>query len=561
LRALGVFAAILTLVLAPTAALAHGGSYQPPGTEGGPGFQVPPDVVARSRGPLTAGGWSRWWASNKERYLNLMGRLQVSAGPVTGGGRTTDEIRVQKLHAWRETLVPLFIEAVADDNPRMRATAAIALGKTQDPRGSEPLRRLVLKDPDDSVRASAVIALGLLGREGDLLFLDGRLCNVHENSRRRAFAAFAIGMIGGDDAAASLVRFVTDRLPLWREGAKSKERLLVSAYFGLGLTGSADAAPLLREVAIDDREELVVRTAAILGLGRLGDRESLVPLGKILGEVSTRAILRAPTATAIASIATLEDHLAIRHLIDASKGERDMATMHRALIGLGPIRAKRVYRHLSTVFRDASNATRPVAALSLGFQRNPQAASLLRKALTEDVNPGRRGSYCLALGLIGDRSAARLLEKELTDSPADGSKRWAALGLGLMQAVGARDTLVDEYRATDRPGLRTNLCVALLLLGDRRGTLLLRDMLADGNVITGQMSAAVTLGAVRAYDAAPKLVDLFRNKKTEESVRIYAVVGLGFLADPEPIPRLARLGADGYRQSGTGLLQEVLSIL
>ncbi len=49
--------------------------------------------------------------------------------------------------------------------------------------------------------------------------------------------------------------------------------------------------------------------------------------------------------------------------------------------------------------------------------------------------------------------------------------------------------------------------------------------------------------------------------KTDDSLRLYAIVGLGFLADPEPIPRLARLGADGYSQSGTAVLREVLSIL
>lgn len=559
--------AAVALLASATVAWGHGGTFQAPGSGDDPGYQVPPSVVDRGPPPapdlrreITGSSWSRWWDANKDAHLELLERLLDPPGAETAGsGPTRRQILHTRQAELREAIVPLLIEVLTKDpSPRVRATAAVALGKTGDPRGSEPLRKAALSDPDDSVQAAGIIALGLLGRGADLPFLDSRLADVHENSRRRAFAAFSMGMIGGDDAAVALVRWKQDRLPLWREGSLGKQRLLAAALAALGMTGSPDGHPTLRKSAFDDREEDELRVASILGLGRAGDRSSIDELVRLLTERGTRTPLRRAAAVALGLACGAEDRKPQVALMEVSREDSDAGVRQAAIFGLARQRHLRVEVHLMRLFAAAEGADRAELALALGIQRGESSATLLAAELKQGP-PAGRAAYCIALGLLGDPTAVPVLEAEFRDRK--GAVREAALALGLLRAVASRDAIHDRLAPEVDPRVRADLAVALALVGDARAPSVLLEMFEDTDSVRARLTAAVTLGVLRRFDTAPRLLDAIRDQRRDEDSRIYAMVGLGFMVDPNPVPQLGALGSCGYGDIDLPTLREVLSIL
>ena len=106
-----------------------------------------------------------------------------------------------------------------------------------------------------------------------------------------------------------------------------------------------------------------------------------------------------------------------------------------------------------------------------------------------------------------------------------------------------------------------NLAIALGLMHDPASRAYLRDTLKDGGSIYERGSAAMALGVLRRNDAVPELIAVYENKRDQDMVRAFAVVSLGVLADPSPIPQLARFSIDNNYTIGMDPLNEVLSIL
>ena len=92
-----------------------------------------------------------------------------------------------------------------------------------------------------------MLLLPLLGREEGLVFLDEVLSNPKESTRYRSFAAFSMGLIGGPDAGAALLRFVDPKMgPKFSGGSRRQPGLMASTFIALGLSGAEEAVPVLR---------------------------------------------------------------------------------------------------------------------------------------------------------------------------------------------------------------------------------------------------------------------------------------------------------------------------
>src|SRR5689334_1624344 len=127
----------------PATAFAHGGSYAPPVT-GQPGNPQVPPGTADAPGGTTR--WETWWAANKEYFLRLGEQMREDDGPVSEGlGGKKPRVSAAAARETRDAaapaaLVPLFVEALADESFEVRTAAAIALGKTGDADGGKALR-------------------------------------------------------------------------------------------------------------------------------------------------------------------------------------------------------------------------------------------------------------------------------------------------------------------------------------------------------------------------------------------------------------------------------------
>ncbi len=555
-------AAAALLLCAPAAAFAHGGSFAPP--QGGSAPQVPPGTADP---PTPTTRWETWWAANKDYYLRLGEQMRDDVdGPTSGvsGPRkkpeSKEEVRAARDAIVRESLVPLFLEALKDENFEVRTAAAIALGKTGAPEASKPLREAALKDVHKDVRDSAVLALGILGRPADIPFLDGLLRDVREQTRFRAFAAFSLGLIGGDDAAAALLTFAGTDADSRAVFEHEQSELVASTFVAMGLSDAERVLPCLRSALVNVRFDDSVHAFVMLSLGRLRDRESLGSAGAAL--VSAKdADLRRSAAIALGKIAHADDAAAVEALLRAVRGDPDLAVRQFAAVALGGIADARIRDELESLFDDSALPSRPFLALALALAHDADAAPKLRDALAKETDESTRSSYCVALALLGDGASAPVIERQLHEKGRIWLQGYAALALGMLRSIGSADELFRMLGEETDPRLRANLAVGLGLLQDPRAKdWLVKTLHAEGTVYE-RGGAAMAMGVLRMNKAVPDLVDVYRNHKEQELVRAFSVVALGLIADPSPFPKLARFAIDNNYGLRVDPLNEVLSIL
>jgi HEAT repeat protein len=555
-------------------AFAHGGDYvQPPpdpvapppggGAPGGP--QVPPGT-SDPPSPLTR--WETWWAANKEVFLRLNEAMREDAAPESRGltgdsahsNAPTAEQRAARDAAVREAIVPLLIEALGDTSFEVRTSAAIALGKAGRPEAAKALREAAVKDKHKDVRDSALLALGLLGRSGEIPFLDAVLTDRDAGTRHRSFAAFALGLIGGEDAAASLLMFADGRPGNPSTFANAQPPLIASTFVAMGLTGDPRVLPVLRRALADaNAYDENVRSFVVLSLGRMKDRESLPDLARML-VVERDPGLRRSAAVALGKIATPADTAAVEGLLAALADDRDEMVRHFAAMSLGGLKDPAVCERVAKQFGAARTSARPFIALSLGVAGHAPAAPLLRAALAKETDESVQASYCIALGLLKDHESAPLMEKALKDRGLIWLQGYAALSLGMMGHADSAALLNARLAAETDPRLRANLAVALGLLHDPAAkTWLVKTLKSDGSVFE-RGGAAMAMGVLRMNSAVPDLAGIFSDKKEQDLVRAFSVVALGLIADPSPVPKLARFAIDNNYSLSVDPLNEVLSI-
>ncbi len=567
LRFVGPLFAVAALA---SAAFAHGGSFSPPGGGVPAGPQIPPGTADP---PTPTTRWETWWAANKESYLRLAEQMRNDDDPTSrglGGGKPKADVSAAELRklrddATRDALVPVFVEALSDESFEVRTAAAVALGKTGAAEGSKPLRETSVKDKHKDVRDSAVLSLGLLGRPIDIPFLDARLRDEKENPRHRAFAGFALGLIGGEDAAAALLRFAEgspDKPPTFEHEPPA---LISSVFVAMGLTGDPRVAPTLRQALANPRYDENVHAFCVLSLGRMKDRESLADFGALLSQErpSQRDVgLRRSAAIALGRIAKAEDKTSVDALLGAANGDPDEMVRQFAAIAVGGIADDAVRTRLEKMFDDATAPARPFLALALALAHDVKAEPALVAALAKETDESTRSSYCIALALLGDREAAPLIQKQLDERGRVWLNGYAALSLGLLHYVEAADVLNQRLTTDNDPRLRGNLAVGLGLMHDPRSKAwLLATLKKQEGTVYERGGAAMALGVLRLDGAAPEIVNVYRDKGEKEMVRAFAVVSLGLIADPSPVPKLSRFAIDNNYTLAIDPLNEVLTIL
>ncbi len=555
-------ACLALLVIAGSApvAFAHGGAFRGPNAGGGqPSGGVPPGT-ADPPGPVTA--WQAWWSANKEFHLRLHERMRDEPADITPSLRDDPAARLAR-RAREDTrvrarLVPIFLEALNDDSFEVRTAAAIALGKTKDERAAEPLRRALFKDTHKDVRDSALLALGMLGGDENLPFLVEFLNDKQQATRRRSFAAFGLGMVGGDDSTAMLLRFLGKTA---RSGAPSREQppLVASCLVALGLADRPAAAlPALNKVVVSKHHDDMVRSYAGLGIGRLEQRESLDLLVRLMKD--SKAVVRRSAVIGVGKVATSDDDDAVKALFRAFD-DADPNVRHFAAVALGRMGNDDILVKLEKKFAKGKSSDRPFLALALGLAGRDTAARTVRRALAEERNKHVRGAYCIALGLMGDRDAVPLLEAAAADKGHIWLSSYGALALAMLQSGSSAPLLREKLADSNDPRHRMNLAIALGLLHDPAARRYLKETLHGDGSIYERGSAAMAFGVLRRNESVTDLLGVYRNKKDQDLVRAFAVVSLGVLADPSPIPQLARFSIDNNYTIGMDPLNEVLSIM
>ena len=593
-----------------------GGGPQPPGAGGPGGTNTPSKRPLRKSASFES--WLFWWNYNKDEILNLKRRLRsgleastegIGAMSGTDGVLQASELQDATAQGIRARVVPILERYARDTSVHydIQASGVIGLARVGH-RQAIPLLMELGRNQDGRqdriVEETACLSLGILQERSPQVrrFLLDRASDPAAKTRTRAFALFALGLLGEPDAAAgeSAESFAALKAIASRPDEQSRD-VVCSALIAVGLLGDRAAVPeLLRWLhegkaggrTLTDLELSFVAAA----LGKIGQpglagpgsrevvdalRDRLRKKGRMtrysaaiaLGQV----VPQADEKTQRECVASLAD--VVRH---DGKATADTQTVNFALASLGRIGGapsatkeirEQAIRTIGAAFEDGKGQTASFAALALGLagmNSEPAVkaplASVLRARLGRD--PGdmeRSGAIVIALGLLKDiQSAGQLQDILLQDDRDPALRGLAAVALGLIGDSGAKEPIRKVLQERTEEKLRVEAAVALGLLQDRGAVKILVDILADdksSQFVLGSVTQA--LGQIGNHDAIDPLVAVLEDPKKQYSnlTRALAAVALGQMGDTHDFPVLSRLSKDVNYRAYFNAIGEVLTIL
>lgn len=293
----------------------------------------------------------------------------------------------------------LLLEALSNKDINVRGKAARDLGKM----GSKFAVNYLLQavEQDDEVRAWAAWALGQIGGEEAIAGLTKALKD--KNSEVRAWATWALGEIGCDLAVEVLLKTLKhyDADVRWRAvsglGKISEKRpIAITENF---------ISKLLK--CLED-SEYYVRTKAAEALGKTHSNNAIDPLVKALSDQESSVRYRA--AYALGQIATEDAMKALLKALEHTDSDVRVSVVY----SLGQIGTDEAIDGVMQALKDPDYNVRAKAAEVLGKNSYYGGINALLQALT-DKDHYVRWRAATALGEIGDNAAVTGLLQILKD--------------------------------------------------------------------------------------------------------------------------------------------------
>jgi HEAT repeat protein len=398
-----------------------------------------------------------------------------------------------------DTLAQPFIEALKDEDERVRRRAAEALGKMK-AEAAVPQLMEALRDEASFVRRSAVYALGAMKTEAASPSLVEALKDEDERVRRRA--AEALGKMKAEAAVPQLMEALRDKDSDVRR----------SAAQALGAMKAEAGIPSLVEALKDKDSD--VRTSAAEVLGEM--KEVTVP-PQIEALRNKDSFVRRSAAQALGA---MKAEAAIPSLVEALK-DKDTHVRTSAAQALGEMKAEAAIPSLVESLKDKDSDVRRSAAQALGAMKAEAAIPSLVEAL-KDEEPFVRATAISALAAIKAEAAIPPLTEALKDE--DSFVRATAISeLAAMKAEAGIPSLVEALSNEDS-FVRVSAAQALGAMKVEAAISSLMEALKDEEPFV-RASAVYTLGAMKVEAAIPLLMEALKDE--ELVVRRGAVHTLG----------------------------------
>ena len=471
----------------------------------------------------------------------------------------------------------------------------------------------LLSHGNQEVAESALLALGILGQrdaaprlaeilQGQPKSMGGR---GKINQRKRALAAYALAAIGRRSPAAAVRSFCVYHLAGQLQGSKDLGLDLgVACVIGVGLiplersdnrgqgapltkrpgTSREGQVDLLFDLLTERRVDDKILAYLPVALARLsGDvdplRERLIDdlVQRLAPRSKEAAAVRVGCVHALGLVVDRDQtplsRTARARLMEIARGgdrlERVLAMASLGRIGgrgMDPLgeTAGRLRSFLMERMSKGQTYETPWAALGVGLLEHsrrlageaPALGTLaaLRSALASAASPDDVGSLCIALALAGDQEAIPLV-LERAQGGDETARGHAVTALGLLRANDTTALLRKMTTEGQRPALAREAAISLALIGDqevrgRLAVLALKERLAAHRV-----SALLAMAYISDPSQLDPFVSILKDRRQNETVRAYAAVGIGLVADKDPIPWNHAIAADvGWWQAPTTLL-------
>lgn len=414
--------------------------------------------------------WRNWWAFNCDIYLREIASLNAPAPTPASDVTNTRRDAARRLRGvlrdesilsllvntparspagpFRETPVigppaPAVPEKVTEQQASAELIAAtlIALAKigVDAEQTSCDIHRF-LNCPNQTVRESAILALGILGRDSDVSTLVDIFLDVEEHYRSRTFSAVASGLLAARTSDAQLRRQVQSVYVFFLDGEGSRRaprpEIRMAVILAMGLVPDPErisVACLERYFAFDWKRNPEIAAHAIRSIARLVHeapatvREKWILEWLLLAQNmsrKSRESLEVSTVQALGEITRLSDPVAplvIDYLksLDIRRSQATILPSLFSLLALGEIAATdststEIDNYL--IAKLTAPAGHPVArsftALALGITSanrrrvnvhstcNPDVVKSLLGMLQMTNNPEQLAAYSIALGLM-----------------------------------------------------------------------------------------------------------------------------------------------------------------
>jgi HEAT repeat protein len=480
---------------------------------------------------------------------------------------TSNQVR-DAIEQLGSSAVPALIDALRDDDPRIRQAACTALGKIGDPSAVPALIACLDQRNISEVAANALVQIG----KPAVPALIETLTN--PNERVRKAACTALGQIGDPSAvpalitcldywyisqaaANALIQIGKPAIPALIETLTNpNERVRKAACTALGQIGDPSAVPALiacldkRDISEAAANALIqidkpavpaliealtspsnrARSAACTALGKIGDKTAVPKLITCLKDRDSD--VRSSACTALGKIGDLAAISALSVYAEIMQEARQaLARLGGTSMSLQEAVSTLAEQSLWGVLCCALTSAQVLAAIvQLGSSAIPALMDALR-----DHDPNIRRAACIALGQIGDTAAVPALIQRLGD--ANWSVRNAAcIALGqvgdtaAVPALRVHAEIMEEARE------------ALAMLGGTSIALQEAVRTLAEQSLWGVLCRALTSDQVRAAlvqlgsSAAPLLIDALRDDNPK--IRCAACIALGQIGDPAAIPAL-----------------------
>lgn len=247
-------------VAAAIAALAGCAAPTKQTAEEGKPLVVPPDIAAKYGSPLGA-------SQLREQALTSLGTAAATDPNAQFRANALEAMSVAP-----NRLAPYLPAALRDENPGVRSTAAMLIGKT-DQRDLVSAVRPLMDDPNPFAKASAIFALNKCGQKVDATPLAELLLS-DPSPRVRSHAAYLLGEMG-DPTALGLLREAS-RSPVPRAAPAEVRLMQLQIAEAIVKLGDETQLETIRAALYPSRpEDLEVTALAVQIIGELRDKQAM----------------------------------------------------------------------------------------------------------------------------------------------------------------------------------------------------------------------------------------------------------------------------------------------
>ncbi|MBU0753709.1 MAG: HEAT repeat domain-containing protein, partial [Planctomycetes bacterium] len=326
----------------PQTPLTPGGGLLPGPNGGGSGSLTRKRQGATS----TAITWELWWARNRYCFMKLPG-LEPSMSdlvPLTPSSGSSS-FQASILTRLRHESIALFRLMIDHDSARLRRASLIGLAMLDD-NDSFPAIVKGLKDPNQTVRDSAVLALGILPHteaKYTLLHLAqgtslacASLDQSHVPDYVRGFAEVSLALEDVSGVESTLRDLAGDH--------ETQPQVRALALEGLGLLGGDESVLFLMDFADSLREPSELLAGAVTALSKTRDPVAIPFLQKCL--LAKNLAVRQSAALGLGQVAAAGDENIVETLYRVFTQTNDQALKGFSLISMGRIGGERAMRLL-----------------------------------------------------------------------------------------------------------------------------------------------------------------------------------------------------------------------